>query len=193
MYSSEYAYGMEALPPQGLAYKFDKNNKPYLTKWGYNAIFNANNTNMPASWGGGKFVGSTYQTINYPAIHINSTDPKTGESYNPRAWSSYLKQPMDKATADWSKHMLGAHNTIDYLKKAKKIDVAPGASYAPPEASSQMQVVQGQVKSAVVQHSWKAIMAKNEAGFDNEINQMAQQVNGFGYADVEKFDAKCIA
>lgn len=36
-------------------------------------------------------------------------------------------------------------------------------------------------------------MAKNEAGFDSEINQMTQQVKGLGYANVEKFDAQQIA
>lgn len=193
MYSSEYAYGMEALPPKGLAFKLNKNNKPYLTPFGEKCVFDANGLNMPASWGGGKFVSMTYQTINYPAIHINSTDPKTGESYNPRAWSSYRNRKLEPATADWSKHMLGAKDAADYLKKSGKIDIAPGASYAAPEPSSQMQVVQGQIKSAVVQHSWKAVMAKNEAGFNSEINQMTQQVKGLGYADVEKFDAKCIA
>lgn len=54
-------------------------------------------------------------------------------------------------------------------------------------------MVQGQIKSAIVQHSWQAVMAKNEAGFDNQFNQMVQQVKGLGYADVEKFDAQQIA
>ncbi len=193
MYSGEYTYGMDALPPNGLAYKFNSQNKPYLTAFGNRAVFDANGLEMPASWGGGQFISSTYQTINYPAVHVNATDPKTKESYNPRAWSSYLNRKLDNATADWSKHMLGARNTAQYLQKSGKIDVAPGSSFAPDEASSRMQVVQGQIKSAIVQHSWQAVMAKNEAGFDNQFNQMVQQVKGLGYADVEKFDAQQIA
>lgn len=192
MYSSEYAYGMDALPPNGLSYKL-VNNKPVLTDFGQKAVFDANGLKMPASWGGGDFVGMTYQTINYPARHVNATDPKTGESYNPRAWSSYRNRKLEKAMADWSSHMLGAKDTADYLKKSGKIDVAPGASFAPDEPSSQMQVVQGQIKSQIVQHSWKAVMAKNEAGFDSEFNTMVKQVQGLGYSDVEKFDAKVIS
>ena len=192
LYSSEWAYGMQAMPPDGLAYTL-KNGKPVLTQFGERAAFSANGLKMPASWGGGDFIGQTYQTVNYPGLNIQSTDPKTGEPYNPRAWSSYLNRKLDPTTQDWSNHMDGAKNAAQYMEKTGKIDVVPGSSFVPEEASSQMQVVQSQIKASVVQHSWKAVMAKNEAAFNKEMDQMIEQAKGFGYADVEKFNAKQIA
>ena len=192
LYSSEWAYGMQAMPPDGLAYTL-KNGKPVLTQFGERAAFSANGLKMPASWGGGDFIGQTYQTVNYPGLNIQSTDPKTGEPYNPRAWSSYLNRKLDPTTQDWSNHMDGAKNAAQYMEKTGKIDVAPGSSFVPEEASSQMQVVQSQIKASVVQHSWKAVMAKNEAAFNKEMDQMIEQAKGYGYADIEKFNAKQIA
>lgn len=46
----------------------------------------------------------------------------------------------------------------------------------------------GQIDSKIISHSWKAVMAKNQAEYDKEIDAMISEAQGLGYDKVEKFD-----
>lgn len=189
LYSSEYTYitTSNTAGPTDLAWKKNDKGEPYLTDFGEKAVFSATGLNMPASWGGGSFVDGG-SAINFPAINSNSIDPDTKESYNPRVWKTQLAKPMDKVTADWSKHMDGAKTTMQYLTKTNRSTVAPGSSFSPAEAPSTLQVLMGQIDSKIISHSWKAVMAKNQAEYDKEIDAMISEAQGLGYDKVEKFD-----
>lgn len=191
LYSSYYTYMNNATIPD-LAFKYNSKHEPYLTAFGERSLFNATGLNMPKSWGGGSAV-SGGPHINYSAVAYSSTDPETGESYNARIWKSQLNKPLDNLTKEWSQHMDGAKTTMEYLTKTHRSEVAPGASYAPPETPSALAVVQSQIKTEVIAHSWKAVMAENDEAYNKEINAMISETKGLGYDKVEAFDLKCIS
>ena len=190
LYSSDFTWMNNAVP-KDLAWKLNDKGQPTLTEFGERSAFSANGLNMPESWGGGSYVdGNGAQTINFPAVNGNSIDPETKESFNVRVWKTQLAKPLDPTTQDWSNRMDGAKNTMQYLEKTGKSTVAPGVSFSPAEAPSQLSVVMGQIDTKIISHSWKAVMAKNQAEYDKEIDAMISEAEGLGYKDVLKFDTE---
>ncbi len=188
MYSSAAVSGTPC--PKGLCWVM-KNGQPALTDFGEKAFYNPAGLNVPASWGGGGFAegqsGLNFQTVNYSDI-----DPSTHEPFDPRVWKSELakKNPLD---SDWSAHMGGAKTDMEYLEKHHEYVVQPGASYASPEEDSQISTVRNQINTAIIQHSWKAVVANSDAGFDSEISKMIDTANGLGFAKIQKIDDANIA
>lgn len=85
---------------------------------------------------------------------------------------------------------MGADTTMEYLESHDMLLVAPGSSYAVPEADSNITTVRGQCKSAIVDGSWKMVFAKNDAEFDSLKKDMQKTAKGLGYDDVLKVDMK---
>lgn len=79
---------------------------------------------------------------------------------------------------------------MQYLEKTGKSTVAPGVSFSPAEAPSQLSVVMGQIDTKIISHSWKAVMAKDQAEYNKEIDAMISEAEGLGYKDVLKFDTE---
>ena len=84
--------------------------------------------------------------------------------------------------------MDNAETTVDYLENADQVIVAPGASYVAPEDSSEISTLRNQVKSTVVEYSWKMVFAKNEAEFNSLKKELQDTAKGLGYEDVLKVD-----
>ena len=86
--------------------------------------------------------------------------------------------------------MGGAKTTIQYLKAHHNILVAPGAGYVAPEDSSEINTLRGQIKTQIVNDSWKMVFAKNDSQFSSILSSMTSTVNGLGYKKVLKVDLK---
>ena len=167
-----------------------KNGKPELNEFGTKAMFDANGLNVPSEFGGGSY-NDGIMTLNFPTVSPNDIDPSTGYTYNPQLWP----QQLNKETAldrDWQAHMGGAKTDIEYLQKNHKLDVRPGASYSAPEEDSQISAIRSQINTQVVQHSWKAAMAKSDSDFNKEISEMIKNADGLGFSKIQKIDYAAI-
>ncbi|MBO3091138.1 ABC transporter substrate-binding protein [Schleiferilactobacillus harbinensis] len=190
LYSPEGVYASSAQTNgsagiKGLTWKLVKG-KPTLTDFG-NKVFFGGGANVPKNYGGGAYKDGV-AALNYPTESVQDIDPNTGYAYNANMWPSTLAKnttPLDK---DWSAHMGGAKTTMDYLKKNNKILVAPGASYVQPDEESQVSTLRGQIKTQIVNSSWKMVYAKSDSEFNSLFKQMQTTVNGLDYAKVLKVD-----
>ena len=120
-------------------------------------------------------------------MNANSTDADTKSAYNPQLWATQLAKTT-KLSEDWSKHMDGAKTDIEYLEKAGKLAVAPGATYTPPEEDSQISTLRSSVKTEVINASWQAVVAKSQAESQSIFKGISKQINDLGYEQVLKVD-----
>lgn len=175
--------------PKGMTWTI-KNGQPVLTKFGEKALLEGG-AKVPSKWGKGQFKDGI-SALNFTTVLLSDKNPETGYDYDYKAWPSVLKltrdNPLDK---DWSKHMKNSKTTLDYLKKSNKLLVAPGSPYVQPDESSEISTLRGQVKSKIVNDSWKAVFAKNNSQFDRIFSDMQKETKGLGIDKVLKFDMKC--
>ncbi len=165
-----------------------KDGKPVLTDFGEKVLF-GNGANVPADWGGGTYKDGV-SALNYPTVIVQDKDPSTGYPYNASMWPSQLAKNTDPLSTDWSAHMGGAKTTMEYLRKNDKIMVAPGSSYVTPDESSQIKTLRGQVKTEIVNASWKASFAKDDNEFNALLDEMRSKVDGMGFKQVLDVDMK---
>lgn len=173
--------------PEGLTWKM-QGKQPVLTAFGKKAFLEGG-AQVPAKWGKGSYADGV-SPLNYATVSPNDTNPETGYSYNYMMWPSTLKAESTALDKDWSAHMDGAKTTMDYLRKTKKIGLAPGASYVTPQESSEISTTRGQVKTQIINSSWKMVFAKNDSEFNSLLKSMQSTVNGLGYKKVLKLDMK---
>lgn len=164
--------------------------QPVLTDYGKKALLETSgDIDVPASRGGGNFAKGNW-ALNYPAIQQNSINPKTGYPYAYLNWPSVNKELSSKLTDDWSKHMGGATTTMGYLKAHKQLMVAPGASYNPPEEDSATATTRNQVRTQIVNSSWKMVFASSDSEFNSLLKSMQTTVRGLGYDKLYRLDLK---
>lgn len=83
---------------------------------------------------------------------------------------------------------MGASSTMEYLVNNDMLAVAPGSSYAVPEADSNITTIRGQCKATVIDNSWKMIFAGNDSEFNSLLKTMQDTALGLGYEDVLEVD-----
>jgi multiple sugar transport system substrate-binding protein/putative aldouronate transport system substrate-binding protein len=194
LYSIEGAYdnGSQtgaAAGPKGLTWDVDSSGKPVLTAFGKKAFLGGGDVAVPASWGGGVYTKGV-SALNVTTVLPVDKDPSTGYPYEYQMWPSYQKLTATPLTENWSKHMGGAANTMEYLRKKGQITVAPGSSYAAPTDSSTIQTLRNQIKAIIVQNSWKMSLATSDNQFASLLKEMQQTVKGLGYEKVLEVDMK---
>jgi putative aldouronate transport system substrate-binding protein len=115
-------------------------------------------------------------------------DTETGFPYSYTFWPTYQEAIANPLTEDWSAKMGGATSTMEYLQTNDQVLVAPGASYAPPADSSEIETLRNQVKEIVKQFSWQMVFADSEAKFESLRDELIETANGLGYEKVLEFD-----
>ena len=159
--------------------------KPVLTDFGKQAL-PMNDVEVPEEYGGGNWKDGV-SALNFKTVNLEDIDPATGEAYDYQTWETTIannQTPLDK---DWAEHM-GASSTMEYLENNNMLAVAPGSSYAVPEADSNITTIRGQCKATVIDNSWKMIFAENDSDFDSLLKNMQDTAEGLGYADVLEVD-----
>jgi multiple sugar transport system substrate-binding protein/putative aldouronate transport system substrate-binding protein len=191
LYSVEGAYANAAQTggatgPQGLTWDLNAEGEPELTELGQQ-IFLTGDGEIPEEWGGGmwKAGGSALNTTNILPADI---DPNTGAPYSYKFWPSWQELTVNPLTEDWSAHMDDATSTMEYLQNNDMVTVAPGASYAAPADSSEIETLRNQVKAVIVQYSWQMSFAASEAEFEQLLAEMQETALGLGYEQVYEFD-----
>ncbi|WP_394550820.1 ABC transporter substrate-binding protein [Agromyces sp. MMS24-JH15] len=174
-----------AAGPEGLTWELD-GDEPALTEFG-EQVFLEGDAEVPAEWGGGSYIDGT-STLNISAVLPIDVDPNTGYPYSYKFWPSYQALVQTPLSEDWKSKTDGASSTIEYLQANDQLLVAPGASYAAPADSSEIETLRNQVKAVIVQYSWQMVFAESEAKFDSLLAELQEQAKGLGYDDVLEFD-----
>lgn len=173
--------------PEGLTWEI-KEGKPVLTEFGKKALPN-NAVDVPAEFGGGNFKDGQSQ-INFEPTDRNAVNKATGEPYDYRLWTSYLKDNPTKLVADWRAAMGGALTAKEYVIN-NKLFVLKKPVYTGKAAEvrpNQLIQKQGQVATVIKQYSWKLIFAKDQAQFDQLLQEMDKKARGLGYDEVVKWN-----
>lgn len=191
LYSSEGAYSNSAQTqggagPKGLTWDVRKDGQPALTEFGKKALLGGG-ADVPTDWGGGTYQDGV-SWLNTTFVLPVDEDPETGYPYSYQMWKTYLDETANPLTEDWRKHMDGAKTAMEYLEKAEKILVAPGASYVAPTDPSEIETARTQAGSAIVESSWKMCFASSESEFDDQLEEMQSRAKGLGYDKVLDFD-----
>ncbi len=176
--------------PEGLTWEM-KDGQATLTTFGEKAFSGDAALTMPDEWGGGTYKDGISQ-LNYQAVLTMETNPVNNLPYNYSLWPSYLASkstPLDNA---W-KTFMKADTTLDYLTQHSMFAVAPGNSYIPAAAPTEIDTLRNQCKAIIIENSWKMVFAKDEATFNSLLAEMQNTVKGLGYDDVLKFDLEVAA
>lgn len=171
--------------PEGLTWEM-KDGQPVLTEFGKKALLDGN-ADMPEEYGSGTYKDGV-SALNVNTVLPIDENPENGFSYSYTMWESYQKDNTNPVIEDWSQHMGGSRTTIEYLEENDQLLVAPGASYVAPEDSAEISTLRNQVKSTIVEYSWKIVFAKNENEFNTLLKEMQKTADGLGYNTVLDFD-----
>ncbi|MGN8244205.1 ABC transporter substrate-binding protein [Cellulomonas soli] len=172
--------------PEGLTWELNDAGEPELTEIGQKMALEGD-AEVPEEWGGGEYVAGA-SALNTTTVVAADLDPATGYSFNYKTWPTYQALVQTPLSEDWSAHMGGATSTMEYLRANNQLLVAPGASYAAPADSSEIETLRNQVKALIVQYSWQMSFAKDEAEFNSLLAELQTQASGLGYDKVLEFD-----
>ncbi len=162
--------------PRGLCWDYDENNKTYLTDFGYTCVTDRT-TMMPEEWGGASFNDGAFQ-INNTTWSLNDVNPETGEKYDKEFWASYQSEDgLNDADRDWRSYT-GCTTVEEYMEQGNYVvDIA--TTYAESKRSAELDVIWNQVKTCIVEYSWKAIYASTEEEFDSLVQEMRGRVRSY--------------
>lgn len=160
--------------------------QPVLTDFGYQTTTNGDEAMMPEEYGGGSYSDGK-STLNYKTVSDGEINSETGFPYNYQLWDSYTKLSLTDIESDWQAHM-GAKNAAEFFETNNMIVVSPGSGYANAPEASDITTIRSQIKATVVEYSWKAVFAKDEAEFNALVKEMQDTAIGLGYNDVLAVD-----
>ena len=191
LYSAEGAYANNAQTgasagPRGLTWDVNDAGEPELTDFGTQVFLEGGGT-VPEEWGGGDYADGV-SALNVSAVLPIEVDKETGFPYSYTFWPTYQAATANALTEDWSAKMGDATSTMEYLQASDQVLVAPGASYAPPADSSEIETLRNQVKEIVKQFSWQMVFAESEAKFEALRDELIETANGLGYEKVLEVD-----
>ncbi|MFC8680235.1 ABC transporter substrate-binding protein [Microbacterium ureisolvens] len=191
LYSAEGAYANSSQTgasagPQGLTWDVNDAGEPELTDFG-KQVFLEGGATVPEEWGGGDYADGV-SALNLNAVLPIEVDTETGFPYSYTFWPTYQASIANPLTDDWSAKMGDATSTMEYLEANDQVLVAPGASYAAPADSSEIETLRNQVKEIIKQYSWQMVFAENEAQFESLRDELIETANGLGYEQVLEFD-----
>lgn len=162
--------GFDENHPNGCWY-YDENGNTCFTELGEAAYKDRKGTMMPAEWGGGSFNDGTFQANNTTWSRDASNPDSNGETYNCENWKSRRTQEAQyDILSDW-RDWSGQYNSQDYMNTVN-FKVAPASDYAEKEQSDELKLVWEQVAKCIVQYSWQAIYAKDDAEYDKIVAEM---------------------
>ncbi|MBQ7840065.1 MAG: extracellular solute-binding protein [Lachnospiraceae bacterium] len=162
--------------PQGIVWDLDENGKPYVTKEGYDYILDGTKE-LP---GGGSLTYAR-NTMNVLAFEDAEISDTYGVPFEYSYWDKPDYAPEDDAlTKQWQEDY-GAVDQIDYLTQHDGIAVAPFAPVAP--IPDDLEQISSRVGEVVRTYSWKMVMAKDDAEYEQLRQEMTEKAIGM---EVEK-------
>lgn len=144
------------------------------------------NLPVPEEWGGGGYQDGN-NAINQWIVDAISTNPNTGEPYSTQYWSTYKEATMTQMKKEWQEKF-GAAEPAEYMKNNNVLLVSPNVSVSLPSDTNDIAVIRSQCSDTLNDYSWRMIFAKDQAEFDAMWDDMAKQMDGFGFQDIVAFD-----
>ena len=126
------------------------------------------------------------------ANQMGLADPQSStQCYDSSMWKSTIDRFSNSALdKDRSEHMDRAKASMQCLEKASKLMIAPGSSFTQSDESSQISTLRGQVKTEIINTSWKAVFAKEDNEFNGLMDEIRSKVDGLGFKQVLTVDMK---
>lgn len=171
--------------PEGLTWEM-VDGEPVLTEFGEQALLDGNG-DVPVEYGGGTYKDGV-SALNVNTVLPIDINPETNFPYAYTMWDSYQTKFTNPVKDDWTEKMGGALTTMEFLETNNQLSVAPGASFVATEDSSEISTLRNQVKSTIVEYSWKMIFSDNQESFDKLQEEMIKTAKGLGYDTVLEFD-----
>ena len=93
-----------------------------------------------------------------------------------------MGQPKNDTDADWRQYT-ASNGTQEYMNTVNYTVVPVVSTYHEPAREAELELKWNQVKTAVVNGTWNAMYARNDADFEKIVSQMRADCEGYGYAD----------
>lgn len=170
--------------PEGLAWEM-KEDGPYLTEFGIEALYNGGSIEVPKEYGGGTWVDGS-SALNYKTVALTEKN-KDGYYYYYSLWDSVKELNKNALTDDWSK-VTGAETTMEYLINNNMLLVEKGNLYVAPAENSEQITIRNQCKKVIQNYSWDMVFAKDEKEFNMLLDEMIETVKSYGYDEILEYD-----
>lgn len=165
---------------EGFVYEKNASGKFQYTELGWTAF--TDNVAVPEEFGGGKYQDGI-SAINTCIMGSFTTDPDTGEFYNPNYWSAEVEKNKNTLTNEWSAKF-GAADPTEYFLKNNQMTVTPQVNADLGSDSSDIKTIRSQCAQILKDTSWKMCYAKDQAEFDALWAAMKTDLEGLGWAQL---------
>lgn len=173
-----------AAGPEGLTWEL-REDGPYLTDFGMEALLNGGGIEVPQEYGGGTWKSGTSE-LNYKAV-VQCEKSDRGYYYYYDLWDSVRALDTSALAKDWREKM-GADNTMEYLEKNDMLLVAPGMPYAASVETPEQSTIRYQCKRAIQDYSWEMVFAPDRQRFEALLDEMQSTVRSYGYDVILEYD-----
>ena len=143
---------------------------------------------LPDEWGGGKFADGS-QKLNQYIVSSMAINPRTNEPYSFGYWSSQQEKPKDKRWADWAEKY-GTEKQTDYYLEKGLMKVVANVNVVLDSDTTDISLIRSQCGQELKDASWRMIMAKDRAEFDQMWNETKEKMNGLGFEELYEFDCQ---
>lgn len=177
---------------KGLMWDYDANGGTYFTELGETCYFDPAHDLTGTKWTS-PYSGKEYTldgTFNDGKIQANNitwgfgaTNPDSnGECFHYSTWASQAGEPKNEAETSW-RELTGTIGTQQYMNTVNYTIIPTLSQYSEPERDAELELKWNQVKTAVVNGSWNAMYAKDDAEFDSIVAKMKTDADAYGYQD----------
>lgn len=170
--------------PEGLTWEM-REDGPYLTEFGIEALLNGGEVEMPEEYGGGTWESGT-STLNYKTV-VQCEKSERGYYYYYDLWDSVKELDVSPLAKDW-KEKMGADNTMEYLQKSNMLLIAPGMLYTASVETAEQSTIRYQCKRAIQNYSWEMVFAPDRQRFEELLDEMQAAVKSYGYDVILEYD-----
>lgn len=143
---------------------------------------------LPAEWGGGK-QGDGGQKLNQYIVAAMAINPITNEPYSLGYWSSQQEKPKDQRWVEWAEKY-GTDKQTEYYADKGLMKVVANVNVVLESDSTDMALIRSQCAQELKDASWRMIMAKDRAEFDQMWSTMKDTMNGIGFQELYDFDCQ---
>ncbi len=144
------------------------------------------NTPVPEEFGGGLYADGMLQ-INQWMVSSWATNPNNNTTFGSRLWPAEVEKAKTKTTNEWSERFK-ATDPVDYLIKNNKATVVPFVNVSLAPDPTDIALIRSNCGQLVKDASWKMVFAKDQAEFDATWNKLKDDLKGFDWDTLVKFD-----
>ena len=189
--------------PQGVTWDYDETGAAYFTELGQKTNSDSSYSMDGVQWTS-PWTGKTYTftgTYNDGSVQINNTtlamdminpDGNGLETFNKLSWASVIVSNSNPIEEDW--RAFTGFASADQYMNAGKYTVMPEINYSESSRDGSLKLAWDQVAKTIVDCSWRAIYAENDAAYEAVIREMTARVNQYGWNRcVQWCEQECLA